>query len=634
MKKLLSLFNRITHYTSSIIVVLLAFSLQPLAFDSVLADEKTARLEEITVTASKIEEAVEESPSSIIVIRKSDIEAMNVQFLPDVLRSVPELNIRQSGGTGKLATVMLRGASAEQVLVMIDGVKVKSTTTGSFDFSGINVADIERIEIIKGPQSTIYGSEAMGGVINIITKKGKGMPKLDASFEAGSFGTYSPSMTFSGGAEKFDYRITGAYFYTDGISAAKAGTERDGYKNASVSGKFGFRPTEKLELEFSGRYYYNRSELDFGTTRPDDPNYVQQGNHLLLSGKAKLYLLNKWEQILTISTVKDILKTRDPDDIFGWHSSNITTGIDTVEWQHNLYLSNVYTLTAGAEYRKEKGESIAMPTGVLRFDKSIDNKAVYLNNKLKFFKESLIINAGLRYDDHEMFGSETTYRVGAVYNIKPADMRIRGNYGIGFRAPTLNDLFWPGAGNPNLKPEKSSSWEIGIEKDIAKDKLSVSITYFDQTYNDLIQWAEVAPWVWQPQNIAKAEVRGIEADAKLKLTDNINVKAGYAYLDTEDTVGKKLSGRPRDKVSISADYRKNNLMLNTQYIYVGKRYNREGERDELGAYSLVNLNASYKVSKEITLFGRIHNLFDKKYEEVKDFGVYGLSAFGGLRISL
>jgi vitamin B12 transporter len=618
-----------------VFVIHSAFSL----FANPVSAEQSARfLEEIVVTASKIEETIEESPSSITVITRSDIEAMNVQFVPDVLRSVPELNVRQTGGTGKLATVRIRGGSPRHVVVMIDGVKVKSTTTGDFDFSGVSVDDIERIEIIKGPQSIMYGSEAMAGVINIITKKGKDMPRLDALFKAGSFGTYSPSITFSGGAEKFDYRITGDYFRTDGISAAKQGTERDGYKNASISGKFGFRPTERLDLGFTVRYSYNHSELDFGTTR-DDPNYIQRGSSLLLSGRAKFYLLDAWEQILTVSTVKDSLKTRDPDDIFGWHSSDITTGIDTIDWQHNLYFSNTYTLTGGIEYRREKGESIALPQGarqgirILRFDKSIDNNAVYLNNKLSFFDNALILNAGLRHDEHKTFGGKTTYRIGAVYNIMPAAMRIRGNYGTGFTAPTLNQLFWPDVGwfkgNPDLKPEESSSWEIGIDKEILKDKISLSVTYFDQEYKNLI-----AGW-YPPRNIAKAQVKGIEADTALKVSDAVNIKVGYAYLDSKDKeTGKKLPRSPKDKVSISTDYRKNNLMLNAQYIYIGKRYDRDRERDELGAYSLVNLSASYRVSKGITLFGRVHNLFDEKYEEARGFGTYGLSVFGGLRVSL
>ncbi|MBI5188067.1 MAG: TonB-dependent receptor [Nitrospirae bacterium] len=597
-----------------------------------LSAEEKIEIEEVVVTATRIEEAIEETTSDVVVIKAEDIKKMNIQFVTDVLRKIPELNLIQSGGAGKLATILLRGGDSKHTLVMIDGVKIKSTTTGSFDFSGINVDDIERIEIVKGPQSTLYGSEAMAGVINIITKKGEGKPKIDVSFESGSYGMYKPSLTVSGGNKKLDYRLTGTYFYTDGISAAKEGTEKDGYKNASISGKFGFRPVERLELELSGKYYYDRSELDFGTSGADDPNYTQRGNHYILSGKGKFYLVNIWEQILTISTVKDILKSRDPDDLFGWYSSDITTGIDTIDWQHNFYFSDNYTFTGGVEYRKEKGKSVELPTEVLRFDKAVDNKALYLNNKLKFLNDDLIINAGLRYDDHETFGAKTTYKLGAMYDIKPAGLRLRSSYGTGFRAPTLNELFWPDVGwykgNPNLKPEETNSWDVTMEKEIIKDKISLSLTYFDQRYKNL-----VTGW-YPPINIAKAEIKGIEVNAALKVTDNINIKGGYTYLDTEDkATGERLPLGPKDKFNLSTEFSTKDMSVIADYTFVSERYDSSVSRN-LSSYSLLNLSSSYKMTKGLTIFARVENLLDEDYEEAGGYGTPGLSIFGGIRISL
>jgi vitamin B12 transporter len=597
--------------------------------------EEPIKIKEVVVTATKIEEPLEETISDVIVIKSEEIKEMNVEFVTDVLKDVSEVNLVQNGGVGKQATVILRGGDSTHILVMIDGVKVKSTTTGSFDFSGISVDDIERIEIIKGPQSTIYGSEAMAGVINIITRKGRGKPKVEASLEGGSYGTYKSSLTVSGGDKKIDYRLTGTYFYTNGISVSREGIERDGYKNASLSGKFGLRPTEKLELEISGKYYYDRSELDFGNYGRDidASNYTQYGHHYMLSGKGMLYLSDTWEQILTISTVKDSLKDRNPDATSD--DSDVITGMNTIEWQHNFYLSNLYIFTLGTEYREEKGENIKGGID----EKIVDNKALYLNNKLKLLNGDFIINAGLRYDDHETFGSETTYRIGGIYNIKPAMLKVKSSYGTGFRAPTLNELFYEGvmgSGDPNLKPEKSNSWEIGIEKDIVKDRAFVSITYFDQNYKDLIDWIETPPgsWRYSPQNIAEAEIKGIEAGASMSLTDCLMISSSYTYLDTKDKeTGERLSRRPKDKLSITTGYLNGPITMRLGYTFVGKVYDSSAQQ-HLGSYSLVNISGGYRITDNIKLFARIDNLLDEDYEVAEGYSTPGFSSFAGIRFEM
>ena len=484
------------------LLLLIVFTLS--CSNSSFAQDKIIPLEEVVVTATKIVETVAETTSNVTVIKREDIENMNVVFVTDVLRKIPDLNLTQNGGKGKVATVLLRGGDSTHTLVLIDGVKVNSTTTGSFDFSGIRVNDIERIEIVRGPQSTIYGSEAMSGVINIITQKGGGSLRAETSLEAGSYGTYSPSLTISGVLKAFDYRLTGGYLCTDGISAARHGDERDGYRNSSVSGKIGFKPSEKFEFELAGRYSYDRTELDgfdfLQMQAVDDLNFVQRGNHYVISGKGKIYPLPSWEQILTIAVVKDRLKFRDPDTIF--NNYEIMNRTNIVEWQHNFYLSEKYTLTAGAEYRNETGDNEG------NFDSSADTLALYLNNTLKLLNDSLILNAGLRYDDNEISGNKTTYRIGAVYNVRPLAVRIKSSYATGFRAPTLNELFFPFYGNINLKPETSTAWEAGFEKDFFGERVTLMLTYFDQEYKNLIQ---TDPFTWTAENIGRAKIEGIES---------------------------------------------------------------------------------------------------------------------------
>jgi len=598
--------------------------------NQVFSSEESQKLPEVIVTADRIEEPLEESTSDIIVITEKEIKKMNVEWVADALRKLPNLYVKQTGGPGKQTSVFLRTSTkAGDTLIMIDGVKVNDPTLGEFDFSSLSVDEIERIEIINGPQSTLYGSEAMAGVINIITKKGKGKPKINISLEGGSYGTYKPAFNLYGGTEKINYRITSFYYKTDGFSAYKDGDENDGYKNAFISGKFGFKPSKKLEFEFLGRYYYDRNEID--TSSGDDPDYIGRTHHLLISGKIKLYLTSYWEQILNFSKVKNICKHSDPTDLY--NNSKITPAIYIINWQHNFYLSKIFTFIIGTEYRKEEGK---YEDAYSNFDEDVENKAIYINNKIKLLNNNLILNGGIRYDNHQTFGEKTTYRIGFLYNIIPYALKIKANYGTAFKAPTLDDLFWPGSGNPNLKPEEAWGWDAGIEKDFLNEKIKFSLGFFYQKYKNLIQWAPVSPgsWIWQPQNIGKANIKGSELNFTFTLTRNLIIRSGYTYLDTENEDNNKyLRFKPMHKFFVSGKYNINKFSLFAEYLYTGERYNDVNNQEKLKSYSLINLSVTYKLSPNLSLFGRIDNLLNTNYEEVKDYETPDRSFYAGIRFS-
>lgn len=592
--------------------------------------EEKIKIGEVVVTASKIEESAEETTSEVTVIRAEEIKKMNAVSVSDVLRKVPDLNLVQSGGDGNLAFVFLRGGAPRHTLVMIDGVKVNSNTSGGFDFYRLQVNDIERIEIVKGSQSTIYGSEAMAGVINIITKKGEGKPRIETVLEGGSFGTYKPSLNISGSYNTLNYHVTTFYYHTDGISAAKNGQEKDGFNNAFLSWNFGYKPADTFELELNGNYSNDRTELDgfdLFTGKPTDAlNFVQHGNHFLLSARGKLLLLNRWEQVLTLSTFSDILKSRDPETEF--NNSDFKTGRQFIDWQNNFYLTDAATLTAGLEYRNDAGRFSNV------YDETVDNKAAYLNTKVKLLKDALIINAGLRYDDHEKAGSKTTYKIGAAYNIKEAGLLIRTSYGTGFLAPTFDFLFFEPFNNPNLKPEESKSFEAGVTKTFLNERLSVSVTYFNEDYKNLIQGDPANNF--RASNIAKASAEGVEALATMKIADALELKAGYTYLDAKDTAsGEPLLRRPNNKFNLGIGYTNQYMSALADLIYVGERHDIDGFTVvKVSPYYLVNLSGSYRATKDITLFGRIENMLDKDYEDPKGFGTKGISAYGGVRLAL
>jgi vitamin B12 transporter len=611
-------------------VLVFCVLLMPLFLPTAAWAQKAVQIEEVVVTASKIAETKDEATSSIVVITSKEIEKSNVEFVADLFRKTTELNIVQAGGMGATAAVYLRGASPDETLIMIDGVKVKSTNTGEFDFSGINIDDIERIEVVKGPQSTIYGSEAMGGVINIITKKGKGKITADISYEHGSYNTSNPAITLSGGNESFDYRLNVSYYRTDGISAVKGGPESDGYENTSFSSKLGFRAGEKMEVQLSGKYNEFLSELD--ARGEDDINREKKGSNYLSSLKGTVYVVDSWEQILTVSRVGESWKIRDPDDPD--KDYDIASKMDSADWQNTYYNSDAYTTTAGVEYRVESGEQKDV------YDKSVENKAVYLNNKLK--GSNITFNAGLRYDDHQTFGSATTYRIGAVEDVKQANMRFRASYGTGFKAPSLYDLYYKGAmgsGNIDLKPEKSTSWEVGVDQDYSRS-FSLYLTYFEQDYDDRIEWVS-SDGDYSPQNIEDAEVKGVETGFTFRFASPLSISTAYTNLESEDKfTGKRLSLVPKDKVNVALEYSMLRLSLRADYIYVGERYDITA-RGDLDAYELVNMSGSFNVTKSIGLFGRIENLLDEDYaedgsynfskKETYYFGTPGKSFYGGIK---
>ena len=595
--------------------------------DNLWADEKI-KVGEVVVTASRLEESVQETTSEVTVLKAEDIKKMNVVLVPDVLRKVPDLSVVQTGGDGRLTQVFLRGGNPNETLIMVDGIKVNSSSTGGFDFSKVSINDIDRIEIVKGSQSTMYGSEAMAGVINIITKKGEGKPSGTVSFEGGSYGTYSPSLSISGSEGIFSYRATGLYYYTQGISAAKDGTETDTYKNGYMSWNFGVRPSANSEIEIFGNYSSDRTGLDdfdFVTGRAiDSSTFVQHGYHYLVAARGKLYLFDKWEQILTVSGFGDLLKFSDPAVQF--NNANVFDKRQSVDWQNNLHLTEALTLTAGLAYQHESTDSAG------NFDEGLDDNAAYLNGRLKLFKDSLILNAGLRYDDYSTVGSHTTYRVGAAYTNKEVDATVRTSYATGFRVPSLNDLFFPFYGNPALKPEESKSFEAGIFKPLFQGKLQLGVSYFNTDYTNLIQ---ADPLTFTAVNIANASVKGVEATASYQATDALSLKAGYTYLDAKDTDTQlPLNWRPANKVVLGIAYSTPAYSFLADYIYVGGRFNSSHDAEigkKLPPYWLVNLSGTYKISKVISVFARIENLFDADYEEVFSYGTKGISFYGGMR---
>ena len=633
----------------SILSSLSFFVLFPLCL---FAQEKEVMLEKVVVTATRVETPIEEIASSMTVISSKEIERKQKTTVLEALRDIPGLDVVQTGGLGSHTSIFLRGANSEHTLVMIDGVEVNDPISPgrSYDFAHLTVDNIERIEVIRGPQSTLYGSDAIGGVINIITKKGEGRPKFFASAEGGTFMTSRESTGVSGGNSWINYSLGLSRFDTNGISAAnkKDGNyERDGYENTSLSARLGFAPQENLDVDFILHYINAKTDLDnSGGVGGDDPNYVQNAKQFLFRPQVGLSLFdNRWMQRLGFSITehnRDCKNKKDPQHPFEFAKGYYDGLLLKFDWQHNIQLHKTNGLTFGLEYEEEEGKSKWEDQwGLSLFPKKTANtKGYYIQDQIKLW-DRFFATLGVRIDDHSRFGTETTYRIAPAYLIKETGTKMKGTFGTGFKAPTLYQLFSPPlwgdpVGNKDLKPEKSKGWDFGIEQELLKNKVALGATYFRNDFKNLVQYESGQGYI----NIAKAKTEGVELFASAKPIDDLTLRINYTYTDTEDkTTGETLIRRPKNKIGFDLNYRflkRGNANLGV--IYVGKRDDKDfsispPRRVKLDQYTLVNLAASYDISKNFQLLGRVENLLDKEYEEAKGFGTPGLSIFGGIKLS-
>lgn len=587
--------------------------------------EQKENTEETVITPTRTEQPVKNIGSSVSVITRKDIENSKAPLLLDVLRQVPGLEVTRTQGIGGTTSLFIRGASAAQTLVFVDGVQMNSPTSGVFNFANLTTDNIERVEILRGPQSTLYGSEAIGGVVNIITKKGTGDNKVILGTEYGMHDTYRETVNVSGGKERFDYSVGGSYLKTHGISAASSGNEEDGYENFTGSSRLGwnFMGDGRVDTTIRGTHSdFEYDAFEYGIGPIDDPDRRQTTDEVLFSTKINKTFFNIWTPSFLVSVNDSELKGFDPTDESG--EFRIPTRVWRAEHQSDFSLLDFDTVTLGYEYEVLEGESEG------KFDKQTYwNNAVFLQNQVELF-ESLNWTVGLRRDDYSTFGSHLTYRTTASYRIEEIGTRFHGSWGKGFRAPSLNELFFPFYGNPNLSPEESKGWDFGVEKEILKDKLTMDITYFENDFTNLITAAVQPDGSYQAENVARAASQGVETSLTYKPFTKLSLTGTYTYTDTKDREKEQqLPRRPRNRATLGINANPlEKLNVNLTGVVVRDRIDSDGK--EMDNYWTVDQVTRYDITRSMTAYVRFENLFDYDYEEVTGFGSLGFTAYGGL----
>lgn len=609
------------------------------------AEDREAVLEPIVVTATRLETPERELASSVTVITRKEIEASQKTSVFEVLRGHPSLDVVQTGGPGNPAAVFMRGSKSEHTLVMIDGIEAGDPAAAdrSYDLAHLSVDNVERIEVIRGPQSTLYGSDAMGGVINVITKKGAGRPRVSLLTEGGSYDTSRAEAGVSGGGERTHYAFEASRSYTGGFSAqAKrlGATEADGYGNTSLSGRVGFRPTARTGLEAVSRYSTSRAQID---QSGDDPNDRADSRQLFMRTEGRLNLgEGLWDQKAGVSLTDHERDFDNPVDAGNPGTSrrdSYDSKILKLDWQSDLRLHRTNTLTLGAETEREAAEidnfSVSsFGTFASHFNERVARtNGYYVQDQIRL-GDAFFATLGARRDDHDRFGAADTYRVTAAYWVHPSATKLKATYGTGFKAPSLFQLYSPVYGNPDLKPEENIGWDAGFEQLFAGGRGSFGATYFRNDFEDLIEYDSLTN---SYKNVSEASSQGVEMTGTWRPAKGLALRANHTVTDTEDkTTGQELIRRAKRKSGVSAGWDFGRGDVQAGAVYVGKRDDLNfnvfpAARVTLPSYTLVQVGASFEVLPHVRLFGRVENLLDKEYEEVFGFGVPGRAFYAGAK---
>ena len=590
---------------------------------------KTDDIETLTVTAERQTVPLNEVGSSIEILDAQDLAKGQYVFVLDALETLPGVSISQNGTFGGFAAVRIRGALSEQTLVLIDGVIVNdpSAPGGGFNFATLSPFDIERIEVLKGPQSTLYGSDAIGGVINIITKTPDSGTAVSGRFEAGSFATFSGSGGLAIGRPKGSLRMSASAITSDGISKADkadGNSEKDGYEALTLSARGQYSLTPIVSFLVSARYVASQAEFDgFGfPTGVVDADEKADSDEINLNASADLTLLG------------GRLQNRFSFLFSRIERENFAAGTSTFAAEGER---RGFAYRGLFNARKLGSVAFGAKTEETRFETSFDAPAELTINSLYanwFVKPvaKLSFSAGVRLDDHERFGSATTFRVTANYYDEDSGWRLRGNYGEGFKAPSPFQLTFACCGatapNPDLQPESSKAWEIGLEKASRHDDFRFSATFFRRATSNLIDFS-FASGIYE--NIARSRAKGIELGLEFALRRDLFLSANYTYLTARDrSSGSQRARVPKSSAFARLDWRAGRkLNTSLSLTYNGRENDAFGT---VGAWLRLDLRASYALSDRFELFGRIDNLLDENYQDVFGFGTPGISAFAGLRV--
>lgn len=590
----------------------------------------TNRLPEMVVTADRIPTPAKSVGSDVTVITSNQLDQAQIRSFPDALRLVPGVAVVQSGPPGGQTSVFMRGMNSDQTLFLLDGARFNNPINGYVTLANLMPEQVDRIEVVEGPQSTLYGADAMGGVVNTITRKGEGPPEGSVAMEGGSYNTARAMAGASGSWSNFSAAGSVWAEHTDNQFP------NSDFDALNASATIGYRALDNLDLD-STFFYAKANAGEPGAITNGTPSSLTERLHdeiLFVRPGVDWKLTDWWRQDFFVAeTYEELVDQGAPANASVSRSEMVQ-----VEWQNTFCLADWNTLIVGCDWYDDHGSFNL--TNALPFSKSVYTTAGYAEDRATFWQR-LDLTAGLRGDEQTQFGSDITYRGSGVLRFDETGTRLKVSGGTGFKAPSLSDLylsqpafdFFP---NPDLKPEKSVGWDAGVEQDFTP-YATVTARYFENYIHDLIEFAAGTGGTFTLDNVDHARTRGLEGTLEIRPVTNLTLWANYTWLiQAQDlTTGAALLRRPEHSGTVGGDWRfLRRFLLHTDATLTGSRNDLNPVTFTTvrnGGYVKWDIALTADVTKHFQVFGRIENLLDDHYQEVEGYPALGRVFYAGAR---
>jgi vitamin B12 transporter len=611
--------------------------------------------EPVVVSATRFEIPRDQSPASVSVIDSQDLDNKQIERVADALREVPGLNVVQTGTPGQLTSVFMRGLPSQDMQVLLDGIPINQGLAGQFDFANLTTDNIDRIEIARGPQSTIYGPRALAGVVQIFTKQGTGPPGITLSEEGGTYDTYRETLSSDGKIGDFDYSLGASRLDTDNARPNNA------YRNTSAITDFGWSPNEQARI--GGLFVYSESE----TGNPNSIFQFRPIDHFLtekwfIAPHLDLQVTDWWQHKLIIDHDNE-RQVNNPNQDRQTPQSPPSTGATralfqrtTVDYQNDLQATSWFRITSGFFYnRVDAGQERPFALFGSKFISDFTTEiAGFVEATAQI--QNLILVAGGRFDSFNEFGDVWTYRVAGSYKIDQTDTTLHASVATGFSPPSSQDIIFrfnpnPSQPLPALEPEKDFGWDAGFEQRLWNRRVTLGATYFHNDLSNVIGFNGL----FETLNLGAAETQGVETELRATPIADLTLTASYTYLEAEKTdnlditqpKGSRLPRRPRNEVYLSGSYlwcKKLRTTIEAKWVNAREEINFGGPNFDVEDYNFVNVAAEYEISPHMSLFGRVDNLTGEHYSEVHElvfrapktfvsgFPALGTAAYAGIKL--